>query len=58
MILFWRKIDSNYQFLYCKYNWLPIIVFPLYLNTPLRPVGAAYGTDAEAAPKVVGTVPS
>ena len=26
---YWRKIDSNYHFLYCKYNWLPIIIFPL-----------------------------
>ena len=26
---FWRKIDSNYHILYCKYNRLPIIIFPL-----------------------------
>ena len=26
----WRKIDSNYHILYCKYNRLPIIIFPLF----------------------------
>ncbi len=25
---FWRKIDSNYHILYCKYNRLPIIILP------------------------------
>ena len=28
-LFYWRKIDSNYHILYCKYNRLPIIIFPL-----------------------------
>ena len=31
--LIWRKIDSNYHILYCKYNRLPIIIFPLINST-------------------------
>ena len=31
---FWRKIDSNYHILYCKYNRLPIIIFPLNFIIP------------------------